>query len=255
MRWLSRSIDTLHEDLLKKRQPAAAQADFDVVVIGSGYGGAVAAARFARAGFSVCILERGREYVPGEFPNQLGDLAGHVRFRRSDWGGRIANPLGLFDINAGPEVATLTGNALGGGSQINANVGIRADVKVLAQQHWPYAFRSDPNCLDGYYSEAERCLGITPYPRNSLPRLVNLAQLAREMGETVRREDWDDLGEPDVRCAPAPLAVTFAAGENRFGVKQSACIECGDCVTGCNHWAKNTLTMNYLPDAVASRRQ
>ncbi len=251
MRWLSRSIDALHEEVLASRPAPAQQPDFDVIVVGSGYGGAVAAARFARAGYRVCILERGREHVPGEFPNQLSELAGQVRFRRADWGNRVANPLGLFDINVGPEVATLTGNALGGGSQINANVGIRADVKVFAQDTWPYAFRSDPNALDGYYAEAERSLGIATYPNHRLPRHANLAALARAIGKTVRREDWGDAGEPEVRCAPAPLAVTFKAGPNAFGIEQKACIECGDCVTGCNHGAKNTLTMNYLPDAVA----
>jgi len=255
MRWLSRSIDALHEDVLAKRPEHPHKPDFDVIVVGSGYGGAVAAARFARAGYRVCILERGREYVPGEFPNQLSELAGQVRFRRADWGNRVANPLGMFDINVGPEVAMLTGNALGGGSQINANVGIRADVKVLAQQSWPAEIRADPNCLDGYYAEAERCLGIATYPNRQLPRFANLAELAREIGKIACREDWDDLGEPEVRCAPAPLAVTFKAGPNAFGIEQKACIECGDCVTGCNHWAKNTLTMNYLPDAVAHGAQ
>lgn len=264
MRWLSKSVDALYSEVLAKRP--SNRPDFDVVVIGSGYGGAVAAARFSRAGLRVCVLERGREYLPGEFPNRLGDLAGHVRFRRADWGNRVANPLGLFDINLGEDIATLTANALGGGSQINANVGIRADTRVFERPEWPSAFRSDPHCLDGYYEEAERYLGINPYPHPRRARFSSLAKLAEAIGGVVKGEDWDHE-EPDVSCRPAPLAVTFGAvsglsgaagshqqGEvlkNQFGVDQRACIECGDCVTGCNHWAKNTLSMNYLPDAVA----
>lgn len=252
MRWLSKSIDALYDEVLAPRaNTTPEEPDFDVVVVGSGYGGAVAAARFARANYRVCVLERGREYLAGEFPSQLGDLPAHIRFRRADWGNTVANPLGLFDISFGAQVATLTGNALGGGSQINANVGIRADRELFKQPEWPREFRDDPACLDGYYAEAERSLGITPYPNQELPRYANLAQLAAAIAREVREDDWEDGGEPGVVCYPAPLAVSFADGPNAFGIEQKKCVGCGDCVTGCNFQAKNTLTMNYLPDAVA----
>ena len=81
--WISRGF----EELVASRdaEPPPATADFDVVIVGSGYGGAIAAARLAGATavgrkITVCVLERGREYLPGMFPHRMSDLAGHVRF-------------------------------------------------------------------------------------------------------------------------------------------------------------------------------
>src|SRR2546421_8244426 len=82
--------------------------EFEVIVVGSGYGGAVAAYRFAEAGDSVCVLERGEEYLPREFPNDLSNIAKHVRLERSDRSGVIGERDGLFDVRLHRAVTTLT---------------------------------------------------------------------------------------------------------------------------------------------------
>src|SRR5688572_4815027 len=146
MTWLSKGVEALVDDLEKN------SASFDVVVIGSGYGGAVAACRLAEAGYRVCVLERGEEYLPGEFPNDVSNLPRHIRLQRADRAGVIGSRRGLFDIRLHGTVTTLVGSALGGTSQINANVALEADPASFARD-WPKAFA---NGIDAaYYSRVK----------------------------------------------------------------------------------------------------
>src|SRR5215471_6167881 len=109
--------------------------NYDFVVIGSGYGGAIAAARLAGANLnpkpSVCILERGKERQPGEYPETLAGVVGEAR--------SSANPLGLFELLTHPDISVMKASGLGGTSLINANVAIEPDQEVFEQFHWPTA--------------------------------------------------------------------------------------------------------------------
>src|SRR5690348_12042933 len=89
---------------------------YGVIVVGSGYGGAIVAARLAEAGHDVCILERGKEWKVGDFPDEEPEVLQELRSKH--------NPLGLFDFVGGMDVDVLVGNGLGGTSLINANVAI-----------------------------------------------------------------------------------------------------------------------------------
>jgi hypothetical protein len=104
---------------------------YDFVVVGSGYGGAITAARLASAKLnpkpSVCILERGKEWVPGTFPENAFDAAAQLRSG--------ANPLGLYELLDHPEIGVIKGSGLGGTSLINANVAIEPDKEVFEQLH------------------------------------------------------------------------------------------------------------------------
>src|SRR6516164_9336989 len=95
---------------------------YSVVVVGSGYGGAIAAARIARTGRDVCILERGRELHPGEYPNSglsaLPEIQVHTP--KGDHG----SATGMFDLHVGRDISVLAGCGLGGTSLINANVAL-----------------------------------------------------------------------------------------------------------------------------------
>ena len=246
MRWLSKGAEAL---VKKAGEAAEGEAIYDVAVIGSGYGGAVTACRLAQAGFSVCVLERGDEYVPGEFPNDLSDLPGHVRMERADRAGVIGNKNALFDIRLHGSVTTLVGNALGGTSQINANVALRADPALFREPNWPTVLREHYDPLDPYYTLAEQMLGVTPYP-HECAKATQLSRLAGPVNDLLRTKYWTDEVEPKARWYKPPLAVNHLGtpnAANRHGFPQSPCNGCGDCVTGCNVGAKNTLTTNYLP--------
>jgi cholesterol oxidase len=244
MGWLSVGVESLVARVEKGPAP-----EYEVIVVGSGYGGAVAACRFAEAGYRVCVLERGREIQAGEFPNDLGLLPGNVRIHRHGEARVIGLPDALFDLRLHRGVTVVLGNALGGGSQVNANVAMRADPQVLQQACWPKEIREGYDLLDAWYTRVEDMLEVAPYP-HPCHKGDALERLAAPLSSWLRKEAWQDGDRaPEARFLRPPLAVNHRDGENRFGVTQSACTGCGDCVTGCNVGAKNTLTMNYLPQA------
>ncbi len=212
-----------------------------VVVVGSGYGGAITASRLARAGQKVCVLERGKERLPGEFPRTSAQFLRETQLRGP--GGsmlgklRVGSPTGLVSLHLLGDLAVITGCGLGGTSLINASVALRPDRRVLEDESWPAAFREDVDGMlaDGY-THTERMLGVQPYPERH-PKLRKLEAL-----ET-------SAAHAGGRFYRTPLAVTFESGVNPAGIRQRACTLCGDCATGCNVGAKNTMQMNYLPDA------
>ena len=212
------------------------QPTYDVIVVGSGYGGAIAASRFARAGKRVCLLERGSERWPGEYPETFRAAARTSQIHTEKR--RYGSPKALYDMRLDDEVNVLIGCGLGGTSLINANVALRPIPAVFDDERWPATIRGDQqHTLDPYFERAERWLGSNAFPENgpTLPKLDALGTVADHLGVPLHR---------------APVNVTFEAGTNHAGVHQPACTNCGNCISGCNVGAKNTLLMNYLPDAV-----
>jgi choline dehydrogenase-like flavoprotein len=139
MLWLSKDV----EQLLAQCQNSATPYAPEVVVIGSGYGGSVAALRFAEQGLSVAVLERGGEYLAGDFPTDLSQTGAFIRAESSATAGATAlgNEDALFDFRLGNRATALVGNGLGGGSLINAAVALRPDARVF--EHGPMAM---PSC-------------------------------------------------------------------------------------------------------------
>jgi cholesterol oxidase len=208
---------------------------YPVIVVGSGYGGAIAASRLARAGQQVCVLERGREIHPGAFPRNEEETIRETQTNLPLT--HVGRQSALYDLHVNDDMTVLVGCGLGGTSLINANVALRPDPRVFDDSRWPQAFRDD---IDGRLEEgfrhAEEMLKPLPYPEEN-PELPKLDAL-RESGEAL-----------NTACRRVPINVTFTNGVNHVGVEQKACVFCGDCVAGCNYWAKNTTLMNYLPDA------
>jgi len=225
---------------------------FDVVVVGSGYGGAIAASRLSRAGRSVCVLERGSERRPGEYPETERDILNAAQVDAPgghsielDLPGSKRSRTGLYDVHLNDDLNVLVGCGLGGGSLINAGVSLRPDRRVFEDPIWPQALHTEvPTRLEEGYVRAEEMMGATAYPK-TFPPLAKLAALE----ESARR-----LGH-SARFGRTPINVTFSTGTNLVGVEQRKCILCGNCVSGCNHFAKNTLLMNYLPDACKHNAQ
>lgn len=209
---------------------------YEIVVIGSGYGGGISASRLSRAGRKVCLLERGKEYLPGEFPDNMDDMNKEMQFDTAIK--KIGSPLGLFDYHISKDLNILVGCGLGGTSLINANVGLHTDERVFNSEYWPKAFIDD--IKDGVaegYKAAENMIKPVPYPDSYPPldRLKALSTSAKYVNQPFYR---------------TPIYVNFEDRTNHIGVEQKACVNCGDCVAGCNYTAKNTTQMNYLPDAV-----
>ena len=221
-------------------------ATVDAVVVGSGFGGSVAALRLAEAGSQVVLLERGKPYPAGSFPRRPNEMATNL------WQPR-AGLHGLFDIWSFRHLEAVVASGLGGGSLIYASVLLRKDERWFVQDQGPGGgYESWPVTraqLDPYYDRVEEMLGAAdnPYPYvESTPKSAALRDAAVALGL-----DW----------RPVPLAVTFAApgrrpgdpipgaADNLHGVNRLSCRLCGECDLGCNDGAKNTLDYTYLSRA------
>jgi len=223
---------------------AGRNSDFDVVVIGSGFGGSVMTCRLAEKGYRVCLLERGREYGFNAFPRRIHEL------KRAFWDPKDGLD-GLFEVRSHPDsdVCTVTASGLGGGSLIYANVLIPMDEELFAG--WPGGINR--SILDPYYKKVLETMQAAPYPFDDpyyadTPKSAALKNIAGKLPQ-----------DPEATAPPhgffPHLAVWFKGtfpGEqtaNAHGVLQSRCIKCGECDVGCNIHAKNTLDLNYIARA------
>ena len=210
---------------------------YEVVVVGSGYGGSIAASRLARAGRNVCVLERGKEFQPGEYPDTEPTAMGETQVHAAD-GKHVGDRTGLYDLHQNTDISVLVGCGLGGTSLLNANVSLQAEPRVFEDPRWPPQVVQDlPTLVEKGYQLAREMLKPVPYPDSqpTLPKLQALEASSKYLSGKFYR---------------TPINVTFQDGINHVGVEQHACTLCGDCCSGCNYGAKNTLIMNYLPDAV-----
>jgi cholesterol oxidase len=205
---------------------------YDAVVVGSGYGGGVAASRLARMGKRVAVLERGREFVTGEFPSRFPDLRAEMQLAGRSM--RMGSPTGLYDIRFGADMHVLVGCGLGGGSLINAGVALRPDPRVFRDPVWPGQIAQEGLIEEGY-ARAERW--VRPARDPAAAAQTKYKALAGASGA---------LGQAPVA---APVVVSFEPHVNPAGIAQPACTRCGDCCGGCNVGAKNTVALTYLPDA------
>jgi cholesterol oxidase len=227
---------------------------YKIVIVGSGYGGGITASRMARAGQEVCILERGKEFQPGDFdskhqlikPGEYPDTqAEALREVQVDLPKLHTGPrTGLYDMRVNEDINVFIGCGLGGTSLLNANVALEADPRVFQLPEWPKGLRDDLAGLADGYKHAKEMLKSTPYPDETRP--AKYPQLAKL---NALKKSAEFVHEPFYR---PPLNVNFdelTDNLNHVGVEQHPCVGCGDCMTGCNYRAKNTLIVNYLPDA------
>lgn len=204
---------------------------YDYLIIGSGFGGSVAALRLAQKGYSVAVLEKGLRYKPGDFPKTNWNL------RKSIWMPRLGL-LGIQALTLLRHVLVLHGTGVGGGSLVYANQLIQPEDAIFAHEAWG---RSDwKERLAPHYQEAKRMLGAV-----QCPDIGNADRILQEVGMELRGEDTFHInpvgvffGEPEV-TVPDP----YFNGE---GPDRTGCKKCGACMIGCPVGAKNTLDLNYL---------
>jgi cholesterol oxidase len=208
-------------------------AEYDVVVVGSGFGGSVAALRLVEKGYRVLVLEAGRRFTDQTLPRTSWDVSRFLWAPRLGW-------LGIQRIHVLPDVVVLAGAGVGGGSLVYANTLYRptsdafyADPQWAAITDW----RAE---LAPFYDQASRMLGVVDNPT------------CTPADDVVRRAAVD-LGVGD-SFRLAPVGVVFGTPGARVpdpffggaGPERRGCLECGECMTGCRHGAKNTLPTNYL---------
>ncbi|MFD4537362.1 GMC oxidoreductase [Kitasatospora sp. NPDC058397] len=221
----------------------AAEFDYDVVVVGSGFGGSVAALRLTEKGYRVAVLEAGRRFERDELPRNSWDLPNYL------W----APKLGLYGIqriHLLANVLILAGAGVGGGSLNYANTLYVPPKAFFEDRQWRHITDWQEE-LAPFYDQAQRMLGVRLNPTVT-PSDVHLKAAAEQMGvgDTFHMApvgvffgDGQDAGG---RAGAAPgdeVADPYFGGA---GPARKACVECGECMTGCRHGAKNMLTENYL---------
>lgn len=218
--------------------------DYDVLVVGSGFGGSVTALRLTEKGYRVGVLEAGRRFSRETLPRNSWDLRGYL------WAPRLGL-YGIQRIHLLGNVMVLAGAGVGGGSLNYANTLYVPPKAFFADPQWKEITDWEAE-LGPYYDQARRMLGVRLNPTMT-PSDVHLKSAAQDLGfgDTFHMApvgvffgDGDDAGGTAPKTRPgAEVADPYFGGA---GPSRRACTECGECMTGCRHGAKNTLNENYL---------
>ncbi|MCD2441232.1 GMC family oxidoreductase [Agromyces sp. SYSU K20354] len=208
--------------------------DHDVVIVGSGFGGSVAALRLASKGYGVHVYEAGRRFADEDFAKTSWNL------RRYLWAPAIGC-YGVQRIHKLPHVMILAGAGVGGGSLNYANTLYEPGPAFFADPQWG-ALADWQHELAPHYATAKRMLGVVPqYPHDGpVERIMAGAANDLGVGETFRRAPVGVYFGAPGETVPDP----FFGGE---GPDRTGCTFCGNCMVGCRVGAKNTLAKNYLP--------
>ncbi len=216
----------------EREQSTRTDFDLDWIVVGSGFGGSVSALRLAEKGYSVGVLECGRRFHDEDFPNSTWDL------RRYFWAPRLGLR-GIFRVTPFKDVSVVSGCGVGGGSLGYANTLYVPPPEFFADPQWGELADWEAE-LAPHYAEARRMLGVVVHDRED-PADQLLREFGEQLGvaETYRKTPIGVfLGEPG-KTVPDP----YFDGE---GPDRTGCMQCGRCMVGCPHGAKNTLVKNYL---------
>jgi cholesterol oxidase len=203
----------------------------DYIVIGSGFGGSVAAMRLAMKGYSVLVLEKGKRYRTEDFPKTNWNL------RKYLWMPRFGL-YGFQRLDLFRHAFILSGTGVGGGSLVYANTLMKPPEQFFRHEQWRH-FRDWKTLLEPFYEEAHRMLGRVKLKKFYIED-ETLRDVARDMGQ---ENSFDHVyvgvyyNEDEKACDP------YFNGE---GPLRSPCTECAGCMVGCRENAKNTLDKNYL---------
>ncbi len=206
--------------------------DYDWIVVGSGFGGSVSALRLAEKGYDVAVLECGRRFDDDDFPKTAWDT------RRYWWGPRVGLR-GIFRLTTFKDVSVVSGCGVGGGSLGYANTLYVPPAQFFEDPQWA-DLEDWQATLGPHYETAQRMLGVVVHDRDD-PADQLLRELGEEMGvgDTYRKTPVGVYLDNPGKTVPDPYFE--GAGPERTG-----CLQCGRCMVGCPHGAKNTLVKNYL---------
>lgn len=215
---------------------------YDLLIVGSGYGASVIAHEMSTdtSNSNICIIERGKEFSPGDFPKDFTDVISQLK--------NPINPLGLLDQNMGiskdSDLDIISANGLGGTSLINAAIAIRPTKEVFLQKEWPTEIRDlvsnnerdDLGDLEKYFLKAENNLGS-----NFNNKVIANTEKSSVFSRAITKLN---TGFGHLR-----LNITYKNSTRANDLERKDCTLCGDCCSGCNVGAKNILPYNYIHTA------
>ncbi|KAI3678469.1 hypothetical protein L6452_37763 [Arctium lappa] len=211
---------------------------YDAIVVGSGYGGSVAAYRLSMAGIKVSLLEKGRQWEPQDFPTHTFGFLSSVRFENKSFGFGLGPNDALFQIHKENDSFAATACGLGGGSLVNAGVMLPTPVRARRNPKWPKEWESDWKACEAL---ASSMLNI-----QSVPLKFSNAKIMEKL-----------VGGDDEfkQTSSLKLSINFdieeqAAPYYKKPKELGSCMACGNCLAGCPYNAKNSTDKNYLFSAV-----
>ncbi|WP_194828207.1 GMC family oxidoreductase [Nocardia sp. XZ_19_231] len=208
--------------------------DYDVIVVGSGFGGSVTALRLTEKGYRVGVLESGRRWNAEDYPKTNWNIP------KAIWAPRLGLT-GPQRISALGKCLVFSGSGVGGGSLIYGNTLYEPLPEFYSDRAWAHItdWKSE---LAPYYDQAARMLGVVENPRIG-PKDDVLLQIARDLkvADTFHRTHVGVFFNEGSEGVEVDDPYFGGAGPRRAG-----CIHCSECFTGCKHNAKNTTTLNYL---------
>lgn len=212
---------------------------YDVLIVGSGFGGSVTALRLTEKGYKVGVIEAGRRFEDHEFAKNSWHLKDFL------WAPKL-NLFGIQRIHLLSDAMILAGSGVGGGSLNYANTLYKPGETYFRSKAWDHITDWEDE-LSPFYDQARRMLGVV-----TNPTVTAADRLSKKVAEEMGVGDTFKM---------TPVGVFFGkktgfegeAGETvadpyfgGVGPERTACTECGECMTGCRWGAKNTLLKNYL---------
>ncbi|XP_077232090.1 uncharacterized protein LOC143866500 [Tasmannia lanceolata] len=208
---------------------------YDAIVVGSGYGGSVAACRMSMAGIKVCLIEKGRRWEAKDFPTDSFQLMSTVRMDMRNWGVSFGPKDALIHLHVQDDSLAGVACGLGGGSLVNAGVMVSTPVRMRKNPKWPKDWQ-----MDWEVCEASALAMLRP---QSVPIEFNNAKVMRHISEDIEESSMSSI----------KLTMNFAheEGPSSKGTQQlENCLACGNCMSGCPYNAKNSTDKNYLASAI-----
>ncbi|XP_077230382.1 uncharacterized protein LOC143866499 [Tasmannia lanceolata] len=208
---------------------------FDAIVVGSGYGGSVAACRMSMAGIKVCLIEKGRRWEAKDFPTDSFQLMSSVRIEMRNWGVSFGPKDALIQIHVQDDSLAGVTCGLGGGSLVNAGVMVSTPVRTRKNPKWPKDWK-----MDWEVCEASALAMLRP---QSVPIEFANAKVMRQISE--------DIEESSMNSIKLTMNFDHEEGPSSKGTQQLGnCLACGNCMSGCPYNAKNSTDKNYLESAI-----
>ncbi|XP_059595149.1 uncharacterized protein LOC132254185 [Vitis vinifera] len=210
---------------------------YDAVVVGSGYGGSVAACRMSMAGIKVCLVEKGRRWEAKDFPTSSLKMMSDVRIEKRSLGIGFGPKDALFQVYEQDDSLAAVACGLGGGSLVNAGVMIPTPIRARRNSKWPKEWEKDWEICE---ASASAMLSI-----QSIPVKFPIAKTMEEIAEREIEESFQ---------SPMKLSMNFSRDEQQLDSmkpkQMGSCLACGNCLSGCPYNAKNSTDKNYIDLAV-----
>ncbi|XP_021819782.1 uncharacterized protein LOC110761590 [Prunus avium] len=205
---------------------------YDAVVVGSGYGGSIAACRLSMAGVNVCLIEKGRIWESKDFPTDSSKILSAMRMENQNLGISFGPKDALFQVYEQNDSLAAVACGLGGGSLVNAGVMVPTPVRARRHPKWPKEWeRNWDNC------EASAAAMLKA---QSIPVKFPIAKVMEEVSNGEIGETFDTSVKLSVNFDPEePLADAMGT-----------CLACGNCLSGCPYNAKSSTDKNYLRSAI-----